>query len=76
MHYLVLVCCIEDGVPVRLFGDYDEAVQFAKTFDADAALRAWELLDRSATGPLWVDVVTFKDGIPTNSEHIRDIDDE
>lgn len=76
MHYLVLLRCNMDELPVRLFEDKAEAVQFAKTFDADAAIAAWEKLDWSTSDPVFVAVVTFKEGIPTGAEVVRDLDGE
>jgi len=76
MHYLVLLRCNMDELPVRLFEDQAEAIQFAKTFDVDAAIEAWDLLNWATSKPLWVAVVTFKDGIPTGAENVCDLDDE
>jgi len=76
MHYLVLLCCIFDDLPIRLFEDQAEAIQFAKTFDVDAATAAWEQLDWSTSDHAWVGVVTFKNGIPAGYEVVRDFDGE
>lgn len=77
MH-LVMLSCLVDDFPIRLFGDATAAKQFAETVSFDTCIQqAEDFWSMNASAPVCICVVAFNaDGLPINRTIVRSSDDE
>lgn len=73
MHFLVLLRSNFDEAPVRLFTDRDEALEFVRTLDAQAAEAQLESIGFTTSDLGYVAIVDFENGVPVKLENIRDL---
>lgn len=76
-QYLVVLSHTLDEIPLRLFGDIDEAFAFARAASWDVPeemLRVLELPDCNT--PCVIAIWSFKDGVPHGRVIVRDYESE
>lgn len=65
-----------DDVPLRLFDNNPEALDFARGVGEDDDRFAREIISSDASTPVSVAVYEFRDGILANVEIVKSFDDE
>ena len=77
MHYLVMLRCNLDDLPVRLVDSREDAEKLVKEMDVDAMADELNEAGFLVSDPAYVSIVTFDElGVPGKPENIRDLDDE
>lgn len=75
--YLVAVCCQMDDIPLRIFGERDAAVDFARTQDGTVPEAILEILVIDQPVAMGISVWDFDgSGLCVKRDHIRWFCDE
>jgi hypothetical protein len=70
--FLVVGSCLCDNIPIQLFGNREDALEFANSLTAeDIALKAYEVFWVSPSDIVCVEIVEFHNGAPLPSEKVR-----